>query len=396
MNNVLLSIIIPTKNRYTSLIPILESISTIVKKSDIEFLVQDSSADNCEFENWFVNCNDKRIKYFYNKHNADVVSNFNAGIQNSSGEYCIMIGDDDLVNPYISEIMDIIVENNVSCLIYPRANYYWGNVVFFKEFDFFRRSSVQVIKNEDLNLCILNSKEVLESVLSRGGTYLFNLPALYHGIVKKSILDSIYSKYGSYILGPSPDMSLAVSLALEMDRYHYINFPVSITGASFNSAAGMGRRGEHSSKLEEMPSWIPQETFLKWNKEVIPPIWNGFTIYAQSIYMVCLKYGVDFKLSYVKLYDKILYENFKDLKYLQECPMYKKMSFLEKYKIILKNYFVFNARHFILLLPVFIINLLIHCKKYFRSQEHIDCVYTVQDCMELFKSKYSSNFHNKQ
>ena len=62
----LLSVVIPTKNRYSNLIPL---ISALVERSssELEIVIEDNSEDNEIFLKFYENMNSKNIKYFYCK-----------------------------------------------------------------------------------------------------------------------------------------------------------------------------------------------------------------------------------------------------------------------------------------------------------------------------------------
>lgn len=391
MSEVLLSVIIPTKNRYSALIPTLKAICKSIIDERIEFVIQDNSTNNAEILE-YLNCNiDKRINYFYLQEDIGAVTNFNIAIDHAIGKYLIIIGDDDLINPYIMKILDIVVESDIDCLIYPRANYYWSNVIFTKKFDYFEPSSLQVIIDPDLEIEQLSSAEELKYVLSLGGIYLYRLPALYHGIVKKEIVDRIVKKHGSYVLGPSPDMSLAISLAFELDYYHYINFPVSIAGASYNSAAGMGRRGAHSASLENLPDCVSKDIAFNWDPN-IPRVWNGFTVYAQSIYMVCKYYKMNFSVDYLKMYDKILKDNIKDLVFLKELTEFRKFGWFKVNYIVVKNIIVNFTKIIVLLLPRVILDRLIKQHNYFSKLKHVKGIHSVEKCIGWLMIEYRNIF----
>ena len=387
----LLSVIIPTKNRYNVLIPVLSSICKNINDLKIEFVIQDNSSNNMQIIEFLSSFDDSRIKYFYINEDLDVVENFNNAIRNAIGKYILMIGDDDFNHPYIIDIMNIIDGKDIESIIYPRANYYWSDVVFPRETDFFESASIQVIRDCDLEFKERFSKVELENVLNEGGIYLFNLPAVYHGIVKKSILDKIFEKYGSYVLGPSPDMSLSIAVGLEIESYYFVNFPISVTGASYNSAAGMGRRGTHSKSLEDVPSWLPDDLSSNWDP-LLPRLWNGFTIYAQSIYEVLKCYNVNKGINYKRLYDKILKDNFNDLIYLKEIKNFKDINIVERNLLIIKHSIYNYAKMIQTLFPVWVFNIIINNHPSFKKSKHIKNIKDIDESMKWMKSEHSNLF----
>ena len=391
MNEILLSIVIPTKNRYSVLIPTLATICTNITDETIEFVIQDNSINNEDIVFFLKSIKDSRIKYFYKSEDIDAITNFNNAIKNSNGKFLILIGDDDIVNPFISNILKIVNNSDIKCLIYPRPTYYWPDVVFQKEFDFFRPASLQIIKKSELMFLKLSSKKELKYVLSNGGIYLYKLPAVYHGIVNREVLENIYNKFGTYILGPSPDMSLAISLVHELETYHFIDFPLSVAGASYHSAAGMGRRGEHSAPLNNLPSIVSPNISKDWDPN-IPRMWNGFTIYAQTIFIVSKYYNVINEVNYFKLYDKILKENYNDIIFIKCLSKFLELGYFKRNFLIAKNSILNKSRRLIFSLPNFVLNSIIRNYGFFANLKHIRNLTDIESCMRWLEAEYRDDF----
>ena len=49
------------------------------------------------------------------------------------------------------------------------------------------------------------------------------LPRFYHGIVLRSEIEKLKSKFGRYIVGSCPDIDFAVSLAINIKEYYHLN-----------------------------------------------------------------------------------------------------------------------------------------------------------------------------
>ena len=96
----LLSIAIPTRNRYQTMIPVLKSLISI-PSDKFEIVVHDNSDDNSEISDFLKNINDSRIKYFVSKNKMSQSENFNQVVYNCIGDYICLIGDDDFVLPTI-------------------------------------------------------------------------------------------------------------------------------------------------------------------------------------------------------------------------------------------------------------------------------------------------------
>ena len=303
-NNPLLSIIIPTKNRYETLIPVLECTLNYLSSNKYEIIIQDNSEDNSVIQNYLHLNKDSRLKYFYHMESLSITENSNRAIENSSGEYAVFIGDDDLVSPYIIEITEYIAEQNIDCLIYPPAYYWWSSVNFTVKSYYRRKNAFWLPNNINFELQKKNASKELVNVLKNGGGSLYSLPRFYHGLVKRKVLEQMKNKIGTYISGSCPDMALAASLALFLDSYFYIQYPVSVFGASKNSGGGWVQEKKHLGKLEDQKH-LPDNILNIWDKN-IPHLWTVDTIYAQAIHETFLLFNEDRRINYNALYASMI------------------------------------------------------------------------------------------
>lgn len=295
-----LSIVIPTKNRYETLFPVVEALLKYIEGSDYEIVIQDNSDCNQFAIDKVKLIDDSKVKYFYSPMQMSVSENSSLAISKSSGQYITFIGDDDMVSPYILKIVASMISSGTDCLTFSCGHFYWKDLIFNKKYLFHYPSTLQYPRHISLEIEILSSEVELKKVLQTGGTKIGGLPRLYHGIVKKEILEQVRMKFGSYVPGSSPDMALAVALSCVVGQYGYVNYPVTVTGNSKNSAGGMGLRGAHVAKIEDV-SWLPLNTIETWDNN-IPRIWTGSTIYAQNIHEVLQKAGVASLVNYENLY----------------------------------------------------------------------------------------------
>lgn len=276
----LLSIVIPTKNRYIYLQNFVSSFLDF-KSLEIELIIQDNSdLQSSEFLNFINNSNDSRIKYFYSSNWLSVVENCDHAIQAASGEYICMLGDDDGMLFNVSlDVLRFSKNNNFDAVNINKAEYYWpdtshavwkdllaGNI-FFKEYTY--KTRVIQIENE------------LAKVLDEGAANtLRSLPRVYHGFIKKEVLHELKIISGSFFPGPSPDMANAIGLTSVVKTLVEIDVPAIISGHSKRSGGGMGAEKKHHGRIEDQ-TFLPKETSKLWCNK-IPKFWSGATIYAES------------------------------------------------------------------------------------------------------------------
>lgn len=328
----LLSIIIPTKDRYECLVPVISALIKNIDNIDVEFIIQDNSNDNTVITNFLNSSDDDRVKYFYNTYKMSIVDNTICAIDNARGKYLIFIGDDDLVSPYIYKFVQYINQKGIDCLVYNAAYYWWNSIQFKEENYFHRKEALWLPPKETLVFEKRDSSAELEIMLQSGSGIFQRLPKFYHGIVKRDILDEIKFKTGTYLPGSSPDIAFSTALSLVLDKYYYVNFPLTVFGASKNSGGGWTASNKHYGKIEDQKH-LPKNIIENWNP-LIPRIWSEKTIYAQTVTEVLKIFKSNNQFNYITFYGTMLaYEPYLVKFLIPSVRLYCGFNFLNYLKI---------------------------------------------------------------
>lgn len=284
-NRPLLSIVVPTKNRYNCLKVLVELFISFNSK-DIELVISDNSDDNSGFLAFLKTLDDKRIKYIYTSDYLSVVDNSDRAILASTGEYINMIGDDDGNQREIIDVVRYMKRNDIESLNCYRCQYLWPGV----ESRIAKSKGTLKIKQLTMDLSVVDVKEELDKVLHHGACISYQkLPCVYNGIVRRDVLDIIYSKTGTFFPGPSPDMANAIALSTILKKHYWLDYPISWAGINPNSGGGMGAAHRHSNKIDECP-WLPQDASYTWDTR-LPYYWTGCTVWAESAIKALTKMG---------------------------------------------------------------------------------------------------------
>lgn len=272
-NNVLLSIVIPTRNREYYCI---EAIKNILNNEDyFELVVQDNSDSN-QVQDFVSTLEDNRLAYNRTVGRINSVTNMDKAISMATGKYVIMIGDDDTILPNIFSLVRWANENDFSAVspLY-QIRYFWPNAVSDRE-------GYLTYDSYNSQYSFYRGKTQLRKLLKNGiinyGAY--HLPKVYHGLVQRSILNKINQITGHYIGGLSPDMYLAVSCAILCDKYVEINYPISIAGACNSSSTAENLRGEHRGDLAKAPHLFNNLNYM-WDN-MIPAVYSVESIWAET------------------------------------------------------------------------------------------------------------------
>ena len=276
MDKPILSIIIPTKNRYRYLKKLIELISSF-SSTQLELIIQDNSTNNEEIKSFLTNyTSDKRIVYDYTPNPIDIISNCDLAVKNSKGEFVIMIGDDDGVTRHIVDCANWMKRNDIDSLSLNYVSYKWmgfqsklnngGGIMSYT------KSKNRILKRDPML--------ELRNLLSIGASDMSKTPRLYYGIIKRKVLNDVYNATGSFFPGSSPDMANSVALCFYVKSFYFIDLPVVIDGASNESTAGAGARHQHVGEISEI-AHLPKNTDENWDVS-IPKFWSGPTIWAES------------------------------------------------------------------------------------------------------------------
>ena len=312
MSKPLVSVVIPTYNRYSYLKGSIEVILTI-KSDDLEVVICDNTPENGEFIAYLEVFNDKRIKYHHKKEHISMTENCDLGVGFAEGDYVCMIGDDDCVSENIIRAAAYCKENDVEACVFPFPGFNWADMTF--EGNNQKQARFQTKASADGSVSLLNGHEELMKSLHSSAGLKATMPKVYHGMVSKACLQRIYDRIGTFFPGPSPDMANAVTVCLEAKKSIYLSDYLIVSGYCYNSATGEGNRGQHFGRIQDKP-WLPKDVMEKWDNNV-PQIFSGETIIAQSMIQALNTWGCDkkiYKYPYSYLYATFFWHH-KDIRY---------------------------------------------------------------------------------
>lgn len=281
----LLSIVIPTRNRQTYVESAVASILAI-DDPQIEVVIQDNSDEKILSESLSGYFNDCRLKYRYTPPPLSSVGNFNNAIKHATGEYVCIIGDDDGINPQIIDAVRWAKENNIDALTGNlSANYRWANTGAPNTFFTKMTDSTLTMTHFSGRFRQVNIEKSLREFCNSGFTYHieYDLPRVYHGIVKRILLNELHYKNGAYIKALSPDIYLSLAIANYVKKLVVIDYPLTIPGVcQKSSSVNEGQINNHPRGLNAIPHLQNNPGYV-WTKEV-PPLYTIETIWADSAF----------------------------------------------------------------------------------------------------------------
>ena len=275
----LLSIVIPTKERYKYLLPLVQLIDSF-NLPDTEIVIDDNSDDNSPWRKFVLETSiNTPVVYNYVHGQISVRHNYENGIKHANGEYLCFLGDDDSVMPNILECVKWMKKNDIECLRqkteitykWPTYNDNQKNGVLGATLSYDKCTSV---------VEVLDAKQAAIDVIKSGFSSLGHCPCFYHGIVARRTLDKLFQIGGSYIPGPSPDMANAIALSFVVEKFCITDIPFVISGGSEFQGGRSAKVKTWTQPLSNVP-FISDADKKAWDKR-LPYIWCGPTVWPES------------------------------------------------------------------------------------------------------------------
>lgn len=336
MKQPLLSIVIPTKDRHFYLKQLLSAIIGF-NSDEIEIVIQDNTADNQDFLEYLCGINYPMLKYNHVKEQIPISRNSDLAVNNSTGKFVCFIGDDDGVTQLILPCVHYMDTHNVDVVVPKSVSYNWPDS--FNANKLLKESAQLSYTDFTGEITSLDSLKTLEDLIRQGCTYRGNLPLLYHGIVRRSILDKIYEKGNTYFPGPSPDIANGVALSLTNCKYLKIDMPIIISGASKFHSGGVRKMKNRACDIDQV-SFLPPHTKDNWECK-IPKIWTVETVWCESAVKAMRYMGRDDlaeSVNYEALYVAFVTYNFSLRKMAYALSKNKIKLFFKSSKKIYKRY----------------------------------------------------------
>lgn len=276
----ILSIIIPTRNRNYYCFSAVKQILSL-NLPNVQICVQDNS-DNDELSSELIRLGNSNVVYNYHPGVLSFVDNFSEAVSLACGEYICMIGDDDGILPNIVKYTKMAKEESYDAII-PELGmiYFWPskkNIVTDSS-----NGLLQVSLKKSLQVTPVDSKHALKILLHNAvqNYTSLDIPRLYHGLVKRDVLERIKKKTGKYFDGLTPDMYMATTLAIECKKTMRTSESFTISGICPTSGSADSATGRHTGNLKDAPHFRGHDNY-KWNT-LIPTFYSVDTIWAETL-----------------------------------------------------------------------------------------------------------------
>lgn len=263
------SVLLPTRNRLDLLVRAIET----VRRQDYdnwEIIVSDNFSDE-DISGYIRSLDEPRIKYFRTNSFVPVTDNWNNALEKSSGDYIIMLGDDDcLMRRYFSNIVRIIENFKSPDFVYTSAFLYTYPGVMPGAPDgllnIYNRRKIYQSAKAPFWLNKENAINFAKTSLDFRVTFDYNMQ---FSLVSRKLIDEMKC-YGSFYQSPYPDYYASNAIMLKAERILVVPMPLVTIGISpksfgfyyINDAEGAGN---------EFLNNLPDQAMVSRLKNVILP-----------------------------------------------------------------------------------------------------------------------------
>jgi hypothetical protein len=274
-----LSIVVPTRNRYDTLKVIVERFLAW-KSQDFELVVEDNSDAHEGLARFLKrHAGDKRLSYNHYAGRRSMVENCEAAIARCRGAVITLIGDDDAIAVQSIDAAQWMVDQEIDALVCCVAGYTWPDMEHAVAINNGYNGKLVMPKAKGIANRIDIPRE-LDSLARAGAQSLGRLPRLYHAFVRRTVIERLVAQVGRCFPGPVPDMASCVALARHHGTSVFTDVPFVVSGQSRSSMSGRNSVRKHQGEIRNEKT-LPDDTVDRWDPR-IPRYWSAPTIWAET------------------------------------------------------------------------------------------------------------------
>jgi hypothetical protein len=258
---------------------------------------------------------DPRIKYYRTQSFIPVTDNWNNALEKSSGDYVIMLGDDDcLMKGYFTSIGELIEKYNSPDFIYTSAfNYAYPGVMPGFPHGFLQPYGYASFLQDVEEPFWLDKDKALELVkLSMNFKLVFGYNMQF-AVISRKLIDRLQQK-GQFFQSPYPDYYAMNAMLLKGERILVFPKPMVTIGISPKSFGFYYFNESEQSGVEFLKN-LPDKDVLNKVQDVILPGTNMNTSWLLSMETIKRNYGAEFDL-------RVDYSQYRLLQVLQVFARY--------------------------------------------------------------------------
>lgn len=294
------SVLIPTRNRLQYLRYAIESVLQ-QEYEDWEVIIYDNDSEE-DYEEYINSLSDSRIKYYRTSEFCAVTDNWNNALEKSSGDYVIMLGDDDcLLKDYFKTCKELIDGYNQPDLIYHSAYQY----IYPKVMEYCKEGKLEahpyaaflVENNEPFFLDREKALLLVKKIMDFNVIINFNAQ---HSLLSRGLIN-MSKKHGNFYQSPYPDYYATTASFIQADRILIVPSRMTVIGVTPKSFGYHYFNNQEKLGTEFLKN-TPDGRLSRALEGVILPGTNMNTSWLCAMEMVKRNYGdlLNLKVNYKK------------------------------------------------------------------------------------------------
>lgn len=283
------SIVVPARNSAKAL---KYTLMTCLKQDydgHYEIVLSDNStANNNEVYELFLELNDERIKYYRTPYDLPLTKSFEYAFLMAKGKFIFSIGSDDAILPWGLSVLEYVLKDlpQHQVLQWERGFYAWPGFQKSQEHQFIIPKNY--IKN-DISIMNIGLKDYI-AMLANDPNSMYGLPMLYiNSGYRREYLKELIARTGRLWDGASQDVYMGLVNVLVAKEIPLIKYPITIAGMTNLSIGANERTIREGSEEREYKNEVKQMNNIA-----------GFSRASIEKYMPMLE--IDTNLLYTSLY----------------------------------------------------------------------------------------------
>jgi glycosyltransferase involved in cell wall biosynthesis len=253
LNPIKVSVVIPTRERAETL---EYTIKTALNQTlqAYEVIVSDNFSQD-HTKQVFDSFNDARLKYVNTMQRLSMTDNFNFGVSHATGDYIIIIGDDDGIMPNAIDKFCKVIDTHPSDLYtWPRHGYVWPS----------NNKGAQLERIAEVSEPVeINIRKQLGQMLQKGLLLNSAMPNTYHSATHRRVYDEIKKETGKYHQTTNPDEFMLFTLPAYREYAVNVGEALTANGHSPKSNSGTTLNKKNKGKnagLTEIDKFINEQS----------------------------------------------------------------------------------------------------------------------------------------
>ncbi|MGH7890477.1 MAG: glycosyltransferase family 2 protein, partial [Thermodesulfobacteriota bacterium] len=262
------SVVIPTRNR-------LEYLKTAVASvmaqdcDDWEIDISDNDSTQ-DVKGYVASLNDSRVRYSRTESFISVTENWNRALDQSRGDYVIVIGDDDcLMKGYFSLLKKLITKHSQPDLIFSNGLFYvypgivecWpdGHLTTVGNWHLWNSKTPLLLNREKV-------QELAKAAMNFKLPFSYNLQLL---MIHRSLIEKLKFD-GRFFHSPYPDYYAMTLLFQKSEKTLGCPYPSVVVGISPKSFGGYHLRNQENFGMETLNAGAESSQYPELENHILP------------------------------------------------------------------------------------------------------------------------------